>query len=56
MSLAPVKQMLQRVWQTRTGAALRERYKDLSGYRKIGLVYVYLLSFIINSVRGGAEF
>ena len=34
----PVKNMLQRVWQTKAGAALQEKYKNLAGYRKIGLL------------------
>ncbi|KAI5801486.1 cytochrome b-c1 complex subunit 7 [Peziza echinospora] len=38
MSLAPVRNLLSRVWQTRTGAMLQEKYKDLAGYRKIGLL------------------
>ncbi|KAF8453484.1 cytochrome b-c1 complex subunit 7 [Terfezia claveryi] len=44
MSLAPVRNMLQKVWSTRTGSVLRERYKDLAGYRKIGLLADDLIS------------
>lgn len=39
MSLTnPAIKILQKVWATRTGAMLQEKYKDLAGYRKIGLV------------------
>ncbi|KAF8469071.1 cytochrome b-c1 complex subunit 7 [Kalaharituber pfeilii] len=44
MSLAPVRSLLRKVWSTPTGSAIREKYKDLAGYRKIGLVGDDLIS------------